>query len=98
MTLMDVLKINDDDDDDDDRTSFTSLCKKIDDKIFEKSVWTSIMCCITLSPVNVTGHNLRRRTRSFVLPTKCKTVLQDKNLFKGILCKDSYQRKNRTCK
>ena len=61
-------------------------------KCSKKSVWMSIMCCIACCRlyVNVTGHNLRRRTHSFVLPAKCKTVLQDNNFFKRVLYKDSY--------
>ena len=74
-----------------DQTSFASLCEKLDDKMFEKVSLDEhhVLHCL-LPPVNVTGHNLRRRTHSFVLPAKCKTVLQDKNFFKRVLYKDSY--------
>ena len=73
------------------QTSFASLCGKLDDKMFEKVSMDEhhVLHCL-LPPVNVTGHNLRRRTHSFVLPAKCKTVLQDKNFFKRVLYKNSY--------
>ena len=74
-----------------DQTSFASLSEKLDDKMFEQvSMDEHHVLHHSLPPVNVTGHNLRRRTHSFVLPAKCKTVLQDKNFFKRVLYKDSY--------
>ena len=51
-----------------DQTSFASLCEKLDDKMFEKvNMNEHHVLHRLLPPVNVTGHNLRRRTHSFVL-------------------------------
>ena len=48
--------------------------KNLMTKCSKKSVDEHHVLHHLLPPVSVTGHNLRRRTHSFVLPAKCETV------------------------